>query len=86
MKTEIIKFNDELKKLCNDFNSTTLCDKNMSYYPRQMINQIKKMDEIIPNRDVAFSEIKNKILFIDNCEKIVKTTKNSKRKKNKSTK
>lgn len=58
----------------------------MSYYPRQMINQIKKMDEIIPNRDVAFSEIKNKILFIDNCEKIVKTTKNSKRKKNKSTK
>lgn len=34
------------------------------------------MDEIIPNRDTAFTEIKNKILSIDNCEKIVKTTKN----------
>lgn len=75
-RNKIIKFNDELKKLCNDFNNTTLYDKNMSYYPRQMINQIKKMDEIIPDRDIVFTEIKNKILSIDNCEKIIKTTKN----------
>ena len=47
----------------------------MSYYPRQMINQIKKMDEIIPDRDIVFTEIKNKILSIDNSEKIVKTVK-----------
>ena len=42
----------------------------MSYYPRQMINQIKKMDEIIPDRDIVFTEIRNKILSVDFCEKI----------------
>ena len=92
-RNKIIKFNDELKKLCNNFNNSTLCGKNISYYPRQMLNQVKKMDEIIPNRDTAFTEIKNKILSIDNCKKINKKVKkiNNKKtvkvkvKKNKST-
>lgn len=40
-----------------------------------MINQIKKMDKIIPDRDIVFTEIKNKMLSIDNSEKMVKTIK-----------
>ena len=61
-KLEIIKFNNELKKLCNEFNKTTLCDTNINYYPRQMMNQIKKMDKIIVDRDKTFSNVKTKLL------------------------
>lgn len=61
-RLEIIKFNDELKKLCAKFNETILSDKNMSYYPRQMINQTKKMDEIIIDRNKTFNKIKNDLL------------------------
>ena len=61
-RLEIIKFSDELKKLCYDFNKTKLCDKNISYYPRQMINQIKNIDEIIIDREKTFNKIKNELL------------------------
>jgi hypothetical protein len=61
-KTEIIKFNDDIKKLCDDFNKTKLSNTNMSYYPRQMINQTKTMDKIIIDREKSFNDVKNKIL------------------------
>lgn len=71
-RNKIIKFNDELKKLCIKFNNSTLDNKNISYYPRQMINQTKKMDIIIPNRDIEFKKLKNKILSIDCNNKTIK--------------
>jgi hypothetical protein len=61
-KSEIIKFNDDIKKLCNDFNKTTLSNTNMSFYPRQMINQTKTMDKIIIDRDKTFNNVKTRLL------------------------
>jgi len=61
-KTEIIKFNEDIKKLCIEFNKTKLSNANMSYYPRQMINQTKTMDKIIIDREKSFNDVKNKIL------------------------
>jgi hypothetical protein len=62
IRLEVIKFNEELKILCNKFNETILCDENISYYSRQMINQIKKMDIILQDRNKIFSKVKNELL------------------------
>jgi hypothetical protein len=86
-RNEIIKLNEQLKKLCNDFNAKILYNKNISYYPRQMINQTKKMDDIIPNRDATFDKIKNELLSRSSNKNEKNTEQNLiKIKKNKSTK
>ena len=61
-KTEIKKFNEEIKKLCIEFNKTKLSNTNISYYPRQMINQTKTMDKIIIDRDKIFNDVKTRLL------------------------
>ena len=61
-KSEIIKFNDDIKKLCNEFNKTALSNTNMSFYPRQMINQTKTMDKIIIDREKTFNNVKTRLL------------------------
>jgi len=78
-RLEIIKFNEELKILCNKFNKTTLCDKNICYYPRQMINQTIKMDVIISDAEKTFNKVKNVLLTkynLENKPKIIKEKKN----------
>jgi len=61
-KLEIIKFNDDIKKLCDDFNKTKLSNTNMSFYPRQMINQTKNIDKIIIDREKTFNNVKTRLL------------------------
>lgn len=77
IRSQVIKFNEELKILCNKFNETILCDENISYYSRQMINQIKKIDIILQDRNKIFNKVKNELLIKSNLEdKII--NKNSK--------
>lgn len=68
IRSQVIKFNEELKILCNKFNETILCDENISYYSRQMINQIKKMNIILQDRNKIFNKVKNELLAKSDLE------------------